>query len=82
VYKYATGISAAIALAEMVRSGGAGERDRYLNFLTLGGSKYPLDELRDAGVDMAGTEPVRRAMEYFGLLVKRLQEAHGPLNKY
>src|SRR5690606_17520601 len=43
VYKYATGISAAIALSRMVLNGGAKERDRYLNFLKSGGSKFPLD---------------------------------------
>ena len=52
VYKYATGMSAAISLAERVTSGGQRELDDYLNFLHGGCSKDPLDLLRDAGVDM------------------------------
>ena len=52
VYKYATGLSAAIALAERVSKGGQAELDAYLGFLRGGSSKDPLDLLRDAGVDM------------------------------
>src|ERR1043166_4700152 len=52
VYKYATGLSAAIALSERVTTGGHRELNDYLGFLKGGCSKYPLDLLRDAGVDM------------------------------
>ncbi len=72
VYKYATGISAAIALSERVLRGGAKERDRYLAFLKSGGSKYPLDQLREAGVDMETPEPVDAAMQRFKQLVDEL----------
>ncbi|HEY7120358.1 MAG TPA: oligoendopeptidase F, partial [Tepidisphaeraceae bacterium] len=51
VYKYATGLSAAIALSQRVLNGTDGELDAYLNFLKGGCSKWPLDLLRDAGVD-------------------------------
>ncbi|MDZ4859378.1 MAG: oligoendopeptidase F [Candidatus Hydrogenedentes bacterium] len=74
VYKYATGISAAIALSQRVLNGGAKERDQYLNFLRSGGSKFPLDLLRDAGVDMERPEPVATAMKRFGTLVDELEE--------
>ena len=74
VYKYATGLSAAIALSEQVMKGGAQERDRYLAFLKGGGSKYPLDLLRDAGVDMERPEPVAAAMARFKELVDQLEE--------
>lgn len=74
VYKYATGISAAIALSRMVLQGGAKERDRYLNFLKGGGSKFPLDLLKDAGVDMSKPEPVNLAMARFNELVKELDK--------
>ena len=57
VYKYATGLSAAIALSQMVLHGNTQDRDRYLNFLKQGGSKYPLDLLRDAGVDLENQNP-------------------------
>ena len=73
VYKYATGLSAAIALSQMVLNGGEAERDRYLRFLQSGGSKYPLDLLRDAGVDLERPEPVASAMLRFKELVDELE---------
>ena len=79
VYKYATGISAAIALADKVVNEGQPARDAYLNFLNLGGSKFPLDELVDAGVDMRSPEPIQRAINYFSDLVDRLIDAHQAL---
>ncbi len=72
VYKYATGMSAAICLADRVTSGGAGELNDYLNFLKGGCSKDPLDLLRDAGVDMEQPAAVDGAMEQFGKLVEEL----------
>jgi oligoendopeptidase F len=72
VYKYATGMSAAIALADRVRNGGKAELDAYLGFLKGGCSKDPLDLLRDAGVDMATPEPVNRALNRFSTLVDEL----------
>jgi len=74
VYKYATGISAAIALAEQVVAGGNSTRQAYLDFLKLGGSKFPLDELLDAGVDMSSPEPVEQAIKHFSYLVDQLME--------
>jgi oligoendopeptidase F len=73
VYKYATGLSAAIALSQMVINGGTKERDRYLNFLKSGGSKFPLDLLRDAGVDLEQAAPVDAAMARFTELVDELE---------
>lgn len=74
VYKYATGLSAAIALSQMVMDGGKKERDRYLNFLKSGGSKFPLDQLRDAGVDLEQPDTVNAAMGRFRELVDQLEE--------
>ena len=74
VYKYATGLSAAIALAERVTSGGPAELNAYLSFLQGGCSKFPLDLLRDAGVDMEKPEPVDTALAHFGRLVDELDE--------
>ena len=79
VYKYATGISASIALADRVINEGQPARDAYLNFLKLGGSKFPLDELVDAGVDMRSPDPIRRAINYFSDLVERLIDAYQAL---
>lgn len=74
VYKYATGLAAAIALSEQVLHGGPKDRDRYLDFLRSGGSKYPLDALRDAGVDMEKPKPVATAMQRFKDLVDELED--------
>jgi len=79
VYKYATGISAAIALADRVTNDGEPARDDYLNFLKLGGSMYPIDELKTAGVDMGSPEPVKSAIKHFGNLVDQLIEVYGNL---
>lgn len=68
-YKYATGISASIALSERVLSGGEKERDEYLSFLRSGGSRTPIKSLRLAGVDMATPAPVKAATEYFGSML-------------
>lgn len=75
VYKYATGMSAAIALADRVGHGGRKELDAYLNFLKSGCSKYPLELLQDAGVDMTSKEPVTAALGRFDTLVAELEES-------
>jgi oligoendopeptidase F len=74
VYKYATGLSAAIALSERVTGGGERELNDYLGFLKGGCSKWPLDLLRDAGVDMETGEAVDAAMARFERLVGELEE--------
>jgi len=65
VYKYATGISAAVALSERVLSGESGSVDAYLNFLRSGGSKFPLYALKTAGVDMTTPAPIESALQLF-----------------
>jgi oligoendopeptidase F len=74
VYKYATGLSAAIALAERVTQGGARELNDYLGFLKGGCSAYPLDLLRGAGVDMEKPDAVDTALHLFDSLVSELDE--------
>ncbi|MDR2149975.1 MAG: oligoendopeptidase F [Spirochaetaceae bacterium] len=73
VYKYATGISAALALARRVLSGGTQEREDYFAFLKSGGSHYPLESLKIAGVDMNSPEPIQAACAIFGHLVDQLE---------
>lgn len=73
VYKYSTGISAAIALAENVINGDTSARDRYLEFLKLGGSMFPIDQLKKAGVDMSSPEPVQKAINHFAQLSEKLE---------
>jgi oligoendopeptidase F len=71
VYKYATGISASLALSRRVLTGGDRERDAYLAFLKSGGSRFPIESLKLAGVDMADKGPVKDAVAVFsGLLDK------------
>lgn len=74
VYKYATGLSAAIALSKRVLEGGQAELDAYLGFLKGGCSQDPLELLKGAGVDMTQPEPVETALVRFGELVKQLDE--------
>jgi oligoendopeptidase F len=74
VYKYATGLSAAIALSQRVIEGGPTELNDYLGFLKGGCSKFPLDLLRDAGVDMAKPQPVETALDHFARLIDELDE--------
>ena len=73
VYKYATGISASLALAKRVTGGGDKEREDYFNFLKSGGSRYPIEALKVAGVDMAQTEPVQAACDEFKKIVAELE---------
>jgi len=72
VYKYATGLAAAITLSKKVAEREPGALDRYLGFLRAGSSKWPLDLLRDAGVDLEKPEPVATALARFGELVDEL----------
>src|SRR6266481_5720487 len=71
VYKYATGLSAAVALSEKVLRGEAGAVEAYLRFLKSGGSKFPLETLKAAGVDMTTPRPIESTL---GLFEKRLSE--------
>lgn len=72
VYKYATGLSAAIALSRRVLEGGRRELDDYHGFLKAGCSQFPLEILRAAGVDMETPAPIEKALDHFEHLVKEL----------
>jgi oligoendopeptidase F len=74
VYKYATGISASISLADRVLNGGPAEIQAYLGFLKSGGAKFPIDTLRDAGVDMQSPGPIEKAMDLFQKRIGQLRE--------
>jgi oligoendopeptidase F len=74
VYKYATGISAAVALSQRVLSGESGSVDPYLNFLRSGGSRFPLETLKAAGVDMATPAPIERTLKLFERRLGELEE--------
>jgi oligoendopeptidase F len=74
VYKYATGISAAVALSQRVLAGEPGSVDAYLNFLHSGGSKFPLETLRAAGVDMAMAAPIESTLHLFERRLAELEQ--------
>jgi oligoendopeptidase F len=74
VYKYATGISAAVALAERVLQKEPGAVDAYLGFLKSGGSRFPLETLKAAGVDMTTAAPIERALELFARRLDELED--------
>ena len=74
VYKYATGISAAVARSQRVLSCESGRVDAYLDFLRSGGSKFPLDTLKAAGVDMATPAPIESALRLFEQRHAELEE--------
>ncbi|SCJ27547.1 Oligoendopeptidase F%2C plasmid [uncultured Clostridium sp.] len=73
VYKYATGFSAASALSEKILNEGESAVEKYLNFLKSGGSEYPLNQLRAAGVDMEKKESIEKALGVFKELVEELE---------
>ncbi len=77
VYKYATGLSAAIALSQKVLNGGEKEREDYLSFLKSGGSLYPIESLKKAGVDMTSEKPVKDALSSFSGLLDQLENLLG-----
>ena len=81
VYKYATGYSTAVALSEGILKEGEPARKRYLEFLSMGGSAWPLGELRHAGVDLTTPAPVDAALEKFGRLLDDAEACAEKLGK-
>jgi oligoendopeptidase F len=71
VYKYATGLSAAVALASQVLA--TGDAASYLGFLKSGGSEFPIPTLQKAGVDMSTPAPIDSALKHFGKRVEELE---------
>ena len=74
VFQYATGYSAAIALSRKILAEGESAVKDYIQFLSGGCSKSPIDLLKDAGVDMTSPEPVNQALELFGKLLDEMEE--------
>ncbi|MDQ6692853.1 MAG: oligoendopeptidase F [Chloroflexota bacterium] len=77
VFQYATGISAANALASGIISGGESKARSYMEFLKAGDALYPLDALKLAGIDMTTPEPVERAFGVLSGMVDRLETIVG-----
>ena len=81
VFQYATGIAGAHALAQKILDGETGAVERYHTFLKAGGSLYPLDALRQAGVDLTTPEPVEQTFGVLAGLVERLEKLVGESGK-
>jgi len=75
VYKYATGISAAVSLATQVLE--SGDATNYIDFLKSGGSRYPVETLCKAGVDMSSPAPIQAALDLFSRRVTELESLIG-----
>ncbi|MFT9846135.1 oligoendopeptidase F [Aneurinibacillus sp. REN35] len=74
VYQYATGFSAATALADAMLTGGVKERERYLSFLKIGGAEPPLPALAKAGVDLRDPRVIERALDVFEANLNELEQ--------
>ncbi|MDO4482396.1 MAG: oligoendopeptidase F [Bacillota bacterium] len=73
VYKYATGYSAAIKIADRIMNEGQPAVDDYIEFLKMGDSDFPIELLKIAGVDMSRKEPIESAMDLFESLLDELE---------
>jgi len=73
VFQYATSFTASAALSEKVASGDPDALRRYLQFLSAGGSKYPIDLLKDAGVDMTTDEPLELTMDRMNRVMDEME---------
>lgn len=78
VFQYATGFSSAVTLSEKILHGTDEDREKYLNFLKAGESKYPLEVLKEAGVDMTKKDAMQKAMN---VAREKLQELRKVLGK-
>jgi oligoendopeptidase F len=74
IYKYATGFSAAISLAKQILAEGQPAVERYLHFLKSGGSDYPIELLKTAGVDMNKPKPIQDALAVFADVLAEMEE--------
>jgi len=72
VYQYATGIAAAIHLHKLVKND-ISKRKQYLTFISKGGSSYPLDLLKGAGVDLTKSTPIKAAIDHFAYLMDEIE---------
>ena len=74
VYKYATGLSAALAIASEILNGNKDVKDKYLEFLASGGKDYPLNTLNKLGIDMTKTETIEKALDFFKKKLEELKQ--------
>lgn len=77
VYQYATSFTASVALAEKVLAGEKGSTEKYIDFLSAGGSDYPIELLKQAGVDMTTSEPFEKAMQSMEKIMDEIEKLIG-----
>ncbi|WP_440894917.1 oligoendopeptidase F [Amphibacillus sp. Q70] len=81
VYQYATGNSAAQALAVQILSEGKPAIDRYFGFLKAGSSDYPIEVLKQAGVDMTEKAPILQALDIFEEKLNEMEALFEDMNQ-
>jgi oligoendopeptidase F len=74
VYQYSTSFTASIALAEKVMSGDTNALNRYIEFLSSGGSDYPIELLKKAGVDMTTSEPLEKTIQSMNKVMDEIEK--------
>ncbi|MBN1590078.1 MAG: oligoendopeptidase F [Pirellulales bacterium] len=74
VYQYSTSFTASTALSERILGGEPGAVEKTIEFLSAGGSKYPIDTLKDAGVDMTSSEPFDRTMKVMNRVMDEIED--------
>ena len=74
VYQYATSIAAGTTFARQILKGGKAERENYLGVLRAGGSDYPVDLLKRAGIDMTSSDPYRELVADFAQTMDRIEQ--------
>ncbi len=79
VYVYATGYTSAVALSEGILKEGEPAVKKYLEFLSMGGSADPLDELRHGGVDLTTPAPIQKALDKFRRVLDDAEETYAQL---
>jgi oligoendopeptidase F len=81
VYQYATSFTASVALSEKVLSNQPGAAEHYLRFISSGGSKYPIDLLKDAGVDMTTDEPLELTVKQMNRIMDEIERLLGEMKQ-
>ena len=74
VYQYATSFSASVALSQDILSGKEGAVEKYLNFISSGSSEYPIELLKQTGVDMTSSTPIEKTMEAMNYYMNEVEE--------
>ena len=77
MYQYATGFSSAVSIASSILE--TGDASEYLRFLSTGGSDYPMEELKIAGVDLSRPDTVKSALKVFADCVAEFEEVMNSL---